>query len=169
VSSLAALLPIRKGAEQSVKRLVERLPAGGGSPFARIGSTHFARLVVISELVDRHDKRVAWQPARLFFSAEFDIPARGWLEALCTLLPREADEIFGACEGYPGSERPPAVKAWLLSHSVRPGFTVRGNPGATAGEIVDALALRERLIEFAVAARGLEPAELRRRFDEAFG
>jgi len=168
VNSLAALLPITEGAEKSAKRLIERLPAGRMSPFARIESTHFARLVVISDLIDRRDKRIPWQPARLFFSAEFDIPTAGWLEALCTLLPQEADEIFGACAGYPGSDRPPAVKAWMVAHAVRPGFSVRGNPDATAGEVVKALALREQLMAFAVDTRRLAPQALQRRFDGTF-
>jgi hypothetical protein len=49
---------------------------------------------------------------------------------------------------------------------VRAGFSVHGNPGATAADVERSLRLRERLISFAVEARGVDPEELKARFAE---
>jgi hypothetical protein len=159
-AGLAVLLPVLGGQEQTLGVRLEALPDGGESPFATLSSTHFARLVLVPGLRDGAERVVPGVPALLFFSAEFDLPVDGYLEALCALLPPEVDEIFELCGGYPGAASPPRFKRWLLDHRVPAGFSIQGNPGATAGEVVESLALRDRIIEFAVRTQGLEPEAL---------
>ena len=42
------------------------------------------------------------------------------------------------------------------------------NPGATVQDVVESLALRERVVAFAAAAQGLEAGALRERFLASF-
>lgn len=158
---LAALLPVLEGREGELRDALAAMPAGRASPFARIGATHFARLVVLDEFPGRNGGTLADMPACLFFGAEFDTSVAGYLEALCTLLPDEADAIFGICVGYPGANVPPLVRNWMLRHRVRPGFSIYGNPQASVRQVVDSLRLRERIIGFAVETRTLAPAALK--------
>ena len=159
-AGLAVLLPVLGGEEQTLGARLEALPDGDESPFASLSSTHFARLVLVPNMRDGADRVLPDVPALLFFSAEFDVPVSGYLEALCALMPREVDEIFELCEGYPGVASPRRFNRWLLDHRVPPGFSIQGNPGATAGDVVESLALRDRIIEFAVQTQGLEPEAL---------
>jgi hypothetical protein len=159
-AGLAVLLPVLGGQEQTLEARLTALPDGDESPFATLSSTHFARLVLVPNLRDGADRVLPGVPALLFFSAEFDLPVSGYLEALCTLMPREVDEIFELCEGYPGVASPPRFKRWLLDHRVPAGFSIQGNPGATAGDVVESLALRDRIIEFAVNTQRLGPEAL---------
>jgi hypothetical protein len=158
---LAALLPVQDEREAAVRNALAELSARPLSPFARIGSTHFARLVMVDEFPGPDGRPLGDVPACLFFGAEFEIPVAGYLEAICALMPDDADAVFGPCAGYPGANVPPLFAEWMLRHRVRPGFSLQGNPDATVREVVAALGLRERIIEFALATRALAPAPLR--------
>ena len=151
---LAALLPVLDGREDELGESLEAMPAGPASPFARIASTHFARLVLIDEFPGRNGGTLADMPACLFFAAEFDIPVAGYLEALCALLRDEADAIFGTCVGYPGANVPPLVTDWML-----------GNPEASVRQVVDSLMLRDWIIAFALETRSLPPVALKDTWD----
>jgi hypothetical protein len=160
----AALLPLREGEQERVRETLRCLPAGRGSPFARLPGTHFARLTLVPRLRDRRERELPDVPMCLFFAAEFDMLVGGYLETLCTVIPEQADEMFGCCTGYPGTGAPPAFASWMLDHRVPAGFSVHGNPGAAAGEVTKALELRERIIAFAVETRRLEPTALKERW-----
>lgn len=158
---LAALLPVRHDRIGELEEALRVMPAGRASPFARIGSTHFARLLLLPAFPGRDGEDLPDVPACLFFGAEFDIPVAGYLEALCTLLPDEADAVFGPCVGYPGASVPPSVTDWILRHRVSAGFSIHGNSQASVRQVVDSLRLREQIIRFAVETRTLEPAALK--------
>jgi hypothetical protein len=162
---LAALLPVLEGKEDELRGALEAMPGGPDSPFGRVGSTHFARLVVLDEFPGRNGRTLADMPTCLFFGAEFDATVVGYLEAVCALLPDEADAILGTCVGYPGADVPPLVVDWMLRHRVTPGFSIHGNPQAGVRQVIDSLSRRERIIEFAVETRTLPPAELKDAWD----
>jgi hypothetical protein len=157
----AALLPLWDGEEQRVRETLRSIPHGQASPFARLPSTHFARLTLVPRLRDRDKLELRSVPFCLFFAAEFEMFVGGYLETLCTSLRDQADPLFDRCVGYPGTGAPAAFVDWMLEHRVPAGFSVHGNPGATAAEVERSLGLRERIIAFAVETRGLEPAALR--------
>jgi hypothetical protein len=163
-TGFAAVLPLIDGAEASVRDALAALPNGPASPFAALPATHFVRLVLLPRFRDRNGHDLAGVPPCLFFAAESDMFAEGFLEALCTQLPGTADAIFGRCAGYPGAHGPPAFKRWMLDHRVRPGFSVLGNPGADAARVQRSLALREEIAAFALDAQRFDAAELHKRF-----
>jgi hypothetical protein len=148
----AALLPVLEADEEPVQDVLDALPTGPASPFARLSGTHFVRLVLL--------RPFGGLPALLFFAAEFDAFVGGFLEALCTTMPSQSDEIFGHCYRYPGTSAPPEFKRWMLAHRVRPGFTIIGNPGVSADEVGRCLGLRQHIIDFALETRHADAAEL---------
>ena len=81
---LAVLLPVLEGRRRELKEALAAMPAGRASPLARIGSTHFARLLLLESFPDRNGGTLPGMPACLFFAAEFDISAnvRRTLEVL---------------------------------------------------------------------------------------
>jgi len=165
-AGLTALLPIVPSHATVLGHLVAGLPGGEDSPFARLESTHFARLVVLPPQHYPAAKKPDNLPACLLFASEFDISAAGYLDLLCARMPETADSIFEHCSGYPGVSSPPAFGRWMLQHRIKAGFSVHGNAHATVGWIRRSLALRERLIEFAVANRGANPSALREAWAE---
>jgi hypothetical protein len=164
-AGLAALLPVRDGRKAELRRALAALSAQRPSPFARITSTHFARLVLVEKFPGRNGDPLSDMPACLFFAAEFDIAVAGYVEALGALLPAEAEAVFGPCEGYPGVNAPPLFADWLERHRVRAGFSLHGNPEARVGQVVHALGLRRRIIDFALETRGMDPGPLKAAWD----
>ena len=163
---LAVLLPVREGKKADLQKLLAGLPTGRKSPFACIGATHFARLLVVDDFPGPSGTPLADVPDCLFFGAEFDIPVAGYLEALCAVLPERALAVFALCAGYPGVDVPPLFADWMERHRVCAGFSLHANPRATVHEVVAALALREQIIEFALVTRTHGPAELRAAWED---
>ena len=159
-AGLTALLPIVPGRESELGSLVAGLPGGEESPFARLESTHFARLVVLPRQSYPVAKKPDNLPACLLFATEFDISPAGYLDLLCARIPAEAESIFRHCSGYPGVSAPRYFKRWIFDHRVKAGFSVHGNAHATVDRIRHSLALREQLIAFAMKTRDDDPATL---------
>ena len=56
----------------------------------------------------------------------------------------------------------------MRAHQIDSSLFASAHPDATVPGVLESLALRERIVDFAIAARGLEPAELQRRFRAEF-
>ena len=80
----------------------------------------------------------------------------------------EADEWWGRCAGYPGREDRAAFRAFVRARQAPAGLFQSAMPNATVGEVREALALRERVLDFAVAAQGLDAVALQERFRSTF-
>src|SRR5580704_4109196 len=80
------------------------LPRDHTSPFARVSSTHFARLVVMDDVV------FVGAPAReehlkskyLVFESNFDGDLDTYLRRMAQDIPTEVDAVWRHCIGYPG-------------------------------------------------------------------
>jgi hypothetical protein len=168
--SLTVLAPIVEGREDALTRHLDGLPGGAGSPLARVPGTHFARWVVIPDVVyegagQRHDHLKA---SRLLFTSNFDGPLDRYLEALRTGLGDEADAIWGHCLGYPVGGDAAAFAGWMRAHQLGSALFFAGYGDQTVGEVHTNLELRARVIEFALNAQGLPPEELQSSFRARF-
>ncbi len=56
----------------------------------------------------------------------------------------------------------------MRAHQIDSSLFASAHPDATVPGVLESLALRERIVDFAIAARGLEPGELQRRFRAEF-
>jgi hypothetical protein len=161
--SLTVVAPVVAGREQEARDAIEALPVGPDSPLAQLGGLHFSRIHVVSDLVfqgpqQRH--RDPLKASQLVFTSTVDGELAPYLDALRPI----ADTWWSFCVGYPGSADAAAFVGWVRDHQIDSSLFASAHPEATVPGVLESLALRERIIDFAVAARGLDPVELQRRF-----
>lgn len=168
-TAFMALTPIQPGSEGELRAYLEALRKDE-SPLARLGGTHFARWVILDDWVnDPSQPRQDHLESRyLIFTSNFDGPLDPYLDELCVKLAAEAREIWGRCVGCPPEATGPQLKAYLLHNKIDTGFFVAAYPHATVPQVKAAVDARERLIEFAVRAQAMAPADLQRAFAEEF-
>jgi hypothetical protein len=168
--SLTVLAPIVEGRESALTRHLDGLPGGDGSPLARVPGTHFARWVVISDVIyeGAGQRRDHLQASRLLFTSNFDGPLAPYLEALRTGLGEDADAIWGHCRGYPGRGDAAAFAGWMRAHQLVSALFFAAYGDQTVGEVHANLALRAHLIEFALGAQDLPPEQLQSGFRARF-
>jgi len=168
--ALTTFARVQPGQADELEAYLAELPKGAESPFARLGMLHVARVQLFRSLVhqgpaQRHTDTL--QNAHLVFTSTIDGELDPYLDALAERVP-EADEWWGRCAGYPGRDDVPAFRAWVRSKQVDTGLFQSAIPTAKVGEIQEALALRERVIDFAVDVQGLGAAALQERFRSTF-
>lgn len=155
--SFAAACELPAERIDAARAALARLPGGAASPFARLGGTHFARLVVLDVLP---------VPAVLL-AAEIDGDARRWVGRLSERAGRELDCVFEHCDAYPGSADAGPLWRYFAARRCRAGFSILSYGDASVPEIEAALALRSRLREFAERAAALDQAALREQWRTA--
>lgn len=169
--ALMVLTPIAPGAEPELRAYLERLrDRPGGSPFERLGRTHFARWVIVPDFVNdpSQPKEDHLGGPYLIFSSTLDGPLDTYLDELCTTLAAEAKEIWGRCVGCPPSAAGAELKRYLLHNQIDTGLFVAAYPDADVVEVRRCLDTRNRLIAFAQRAQRLGPKELRAAFVKEF-
>jgi hypothetical protein len=169
--ALTVLTPILDGHAAELTAHLEALPEGDASPLARVPGTHLGRWVVIDQVkYQGHGQRQrdALSASRLLFTSNFDGPLEPYLERLRTGLGEDADAIWDHCRGYPGHQDRSGFARWLRAHEIEAALFFAAYGGHTVEQVHSDLAKRTRLIEFALEAQGLEPAELKERFLERF-
>ena len=163
VYSLTVIAPVVAGREQEARDALEALPAGF---LAGLENLHFSRIHVVSGLVfqgpqQRH--RDELRASHLVFTSTFDGELEPYLEALRS----RADTWWQYCAGYPGSAGEEFVP-WVREHQLDSSLFASAHPDVTVPGVLESLALRERIVDFAIEARALGPAELQRRFRDEF-
>jgi deferrochelatase/peroxidase EfeB len=198
LSTITVLVPLREDAAPDVvAQRLDALGDGAASPFAASERTHFARLVVLPadlprlprpqrmrfayrvlDLVTHLGRRQRtdrlWRPY-LVFSAGYDLPdgdgesaVHAYALHLHRRLGGRADEIWGACEGYPGMRDGAAFARFISEHTLPARYTFTPKEGADVAGIRAALRLREQVVELAMSTAGGTPAQLRERFIATF-
>jgi hypothetical protein len=158
--SLTVIAPIVAGREDEARTAIEALPADF---LAGLPNLHFSRIHVVSDLVfqgPRQRWRDELRASHLVFTSTFDGELEPYLEALRPM----ADSWWQFCVGYPGED----FARWVRDHQLDSALFASAHPEAAVPGVLESLALRDRIIDFAIEARALEPAELQRRFREAF-
>ena len=167
---LTVMTPILDDHSSALAAVLAALGPEDASPLARVPGTHFARWVILDDVVYQggRQRRDALKAARLLFTSNFDGPLDGYLEALRTELADDADAVWGHCAGYPGRADAPAFAAYFRNHQLESALFFAAYGDQTVGQVRANVAQRTQLIEVALAAQGLEPAELQARFQAAF-
>ena len=167
---LTVFTPIVPGHEEAVRDTIERLPRGDDGPFSRLEHLHFARLQIFDHLVHQGPSQA---PDRLrftylVFTASFNGDRDEFLDAVAVRMPDEADSWWSHCVAYPGAADRAAFTRYLKHNQVPTHLFSSPYPTATVRDVRESLALRERVVDFVVAAQHLEPHLLQERFREAF-
>jgi hypothetical protein len=164
--ALTVLTPILDGHESKLVRRLDALGSGPDSPLARVPGTHFARWVVIDNVIYQggRQQRDSLAAGRLLFTSNFDGPVEPYIEGLRTNLGGEADEIWGHCAGYPGQEDSAAFARYMRGHQIDSSLFFAAYGGLKVDEVRANLDLRRRLMDFALRGQAMSPAELRDAF-----
>jgi len=168
--SLTVLTAIREGHESALARYLNALQGGTASPLATVARTHFARWVVLGDVVYQgRGTRDHLKLGQLLFTSNFDgQDLDSYLESLRTGLGGAADEIWSHCCGYPGSEDPAAFAAYIRKHHVESSLFFAAYGARTVEDVQSSLALRRSLIAFAMNSQGMAPATLQAAFERTF-
>jgi hypothetical protein len=165
LTTFAAILP---GHKDELQAYLASLPLGPDSPLARLSQLHLSRIHIFDELVAQPGHAAEKLDApQLVFTSSFDGSLERYCADICDKVP-EADEWWGHCAGYPGRSDKATFTAWIRAHHFDAQLFANAYPGATVQDVQRALATRERVIDFAVAAQGLDAAELQQRFRAEF-
>lgn len=165
VYALTVLAPVVPDQVDALQQTLERLPRRP-SPLSRVALAHFARWVVISDFVsDPNQPQAEHLPGPyLLFSATFDGDLEPFLEQLCVTIADEAEPIWSRCIASPVPARGEPLKAYLRRNQVQTGLFFAAYPQASVEEVVEALATRERTIDFAIRSQGMDDETLRQTF-----
>jgi hypothetical protein len=169
-STLTAIFAVRPSEEQTLAARLHRLAALDTSPFARLPATHYVRLAPFDRLgADRPGEEEEYLGAPyLLASVVFDGDPDRYLMSLARLCRQEVEEIFGCCEDWPGPSDLAAFAAWVRRHEYASLHHFGALP-ATAPQIVAALALRRRLVGFAIRTQDLPADDLHEAYLHEFG
>ena len=170
-TALSVLSPIRPERLESLEATLAALPLGEQSPLARVGTTHFARWVVIGQLVYEGggQKPDTLSSPYLLFTSNFDGPLDEYLEDLSRRSFREAHAVWSHCIGFPRGRAPEQLIDYLMSHRVDTTMFYSAYPKTTVAHIRESLALRRRFGDFVTRSQALDPSTLMRAFRSAFG
>jgi hypothetical protein len=162
------LAPVLAGRVDELQRTLEALPDEELSPLARVPGLHFARWVIVPDLVYGAEPQ---RPDRLrrpllIFTSTFDGSLDDHLAVLLEGLGESADAVWGHCDGWPGRGQ---GAEWLRAHRVNTGLFVAAYPEATVERVRRSLAARERLLALAEETQRADTEALRRRFLEELG
>jgi hypothetical protein len=168
--ALMTASPVLAGRVPALRTYLSRLPTGEKSPLARMGTTHFARWLVIDDLVYQGPPQVRdhLKSSYLIFVTNFDGPLGSYLDAIARLMPVEADAIWGHCVDYPGVADPTAFAGFVHRNQIDTTFFFSAYPDASVAQVRDSLRACKRFTDFAVSAQGMDPAALRREFIARF-
>jgi hypothetical protein len=168
---LTVLTPVIDGHETQLAHYLNGLGTGDQSPLAGVHGTHFARWVVIDDVIyegpDQGERDHLEHP-RLLFTSNFDGELAPYLEALRSGLGNAADAIWGHCIGYPGRDDAHAFAEYLRHHQIDSSLFFAAYGDRTVEDVKRSLALRSRFIDFALRAQGLPAAELKDAFLREF-
>jgi len=150
----------------SVRRYLATLPRTHNSPFARVPSTHFARLVVMDDVV------FVGAPAReehltsryLLFEATFDSDLDTYLARMAREIPDHVDSIWSHCVGYPGAVDPTAFVGYMKKCQVEATFSFADVSDRTVQQNLKALQVQSALAHFIERNQGRPATEIQMAF-----
>lgn len=169
--ALSVLCPIHPERLASLQRTLAELPLGSESPLAGTGTTHFARWVVIEQLVDEgHGQKLDHLSCPyLLFTSNTDGDLDGYLRRLCETSSRDLHRVWSHCIGYPTHSDDDSLITYLRRNQVDTSLFYSAYPSASVAQVLQALELRRRFIEFAVENQDSEDEALMASFRSEFG
>ncbi|MFP5317749.1 MAG: hypothetical protein ACLGI2_05580 [Acidimicrobiia bacterium] len=168
--ALTVLAPILAGHESALDAHLRGLPVGTGSPLARVPRTHFARWVIVPQPAYQGPpmRPDPWKSQYLVFTSCFDGDLPSYLDDLCRLIGSDVDAVWEHCVAYPGSADRAAFARYMRHNQIATEVYFAAYPDATVAQVRESLALRDRLVKFAIAVQGLSDTELYERWQEEF-
>ncbi len=150
----------------AIRMRLAALPRDEFSPFAKVSSTHLARLVVMDDVVyvgapscEEHLKS-----QYLVFETNFDGDLDTYLARLAREIPDEVDAVWQHCWGYPGVKNVDAFIAYMKKCQITTTFYFADVNDKTVQQTLIALQTQSAVAEFVEKAQGLSSSELQNAF-----
>jgi hypothetical protein len=172
VYGLTILSPILNGADGSISHdcairdYLEDLPRDHRSLFAKISSTHLARLVVMDDVVFVGTPAVEehLQSKYLVFETNFDGDLDTYLNRMAREAPEEVDAVWRHCVGYPGVQDPAAFAAYMKKCQIETTFFFADVNNKTVQQTLRALRVQSGVAHFIEANQGKSAGEIQAAF-----
>ena len=154
--------------EPAAGTAIESLPVGADSPLARLGGAallahpHLPRARVPGRRSSGSRDRL--RSSHLVFTSTFDGELEPYLDAICARLGAEADTWWGTAPATRQAATARRSAASVRDHQIDSSLFASAHPDASVRGVLESLALRERIVDFAAAAQGLAAAELQAAF-----
>jgi hypothetical protein len=150
----------------AIRLYLRALPVDQTGPFAKISSTHMARLVVMDDVVyfgmpscEEH-----LQAQYLIFESNFDGDLDTYLGRMAREAPEEVDAVWRHCDGYPGLKDVSAFIAYMKRCQVKTTFYFADVNNKTVQQTLRALQTQSAVAAFIEKNQGKPPDELQRAF-----
>jgi hypothetical protein len=150
----------------AIRMKLAGLPRDESSPFARVSSTHMARLVVMDDVVyvgmpacEEHLKS-----QYLIFETNFDGDLDTYLARMAREIPTEVDAVWQHCWGYPGVQDVGAFIAYMKKCQVTTTFYFADVNDKTVEETLRALQTQAAVAEFIEKNQGRPADEVQKYF-----
>jgi hypothetical protein len=172
VYGLTILAPIAdkpKGEDSpalAIRKYLAHLPVDENSPFAKVSSTHMARLVVMDDVVyvgsPAHEEHLRSQ--YLIFESNFDGELDDYLKRMAQEIPEHVDAIWTHCVGYPGVRNVDAFAAYMKKCQITTTFYFADVNNKTVQQTLQALATQKVLADFMQEHQGQPAADVQASF-----
>jgi hypothetical protein len=172
VYGLTILSPIINGAagdvshDCAIRDYLADLPRDHRSLFAKVSSTHLARLVVMDDVVfvGTPAREEHLQSKYLVFETNFD----GDLDTYLTRMAREApEEVYAVCQhcvGYPGVQDPAAFAAYMKKCQIETTYFFADVNNKTVQQTLRALKVQSGVAHFIEGNQGKSAGEIQAAF-----
>jgi hypothetical protein len=152
----------------AIRMYLSTLPRHRNSPFAKVSSTHFARLVVMDDVVyegmpscEEHLKR-----QYLIFESNFDGDLDTYLRAMASEIGDEVHEVWQHCIGYPGVSDVNLFVAYMKKCQIETTFYFAAVNDKTVPETLVALQTQSAVAAFIEKHQGQPVAVVQKAFGE---
>jgi hypothetical protein len=136
------------------------------SPFARVSSTHLARLVVMDDVVyfgmPSCEEHLNTQ--YLIFETNFDGDLDTYLDRLADKIPETVNAIWRHCVGYPGAEDRTAFKRYMKACQIETTFYFADVNNKTVQQTLRALQTQSAVAAFIERNQGRSAAHVQAAF-----
>ncbi len=150
----------------AIRKYLAHLPIDENSPFAKVSSTHLARLVVMDDVVfvgsPAHEEHL--QNQYLIFEANFDGELDDYLKRMAQEIPEHIDAVWTHCVGYPGVHSVEAFAAYMKKCQITTTFYFADVNNKTVQQTLEALSAQKALADFVEEHQGLPAADLQASF-----
>jgi len=150
----------------AIRRYLSHMPNGGNSPFAKVPGTHFARLVVMDDVVFVGSPTMEehLNSAYLVFICDFDGDLDSYLQSMARAIPDVLDEIWSNCVEYPGTADVGKFTKYMKKCQVTTTFYFADVNDKTLGQTFKALKIKSELADFVVKNQGQPAGTLQQAF-----
>jgi hypothetical protein len=158
--ALTLITPIVPGAAPDLRSVLESFGSGKESPLARLEDVHFARWVIVGQLLTDWDgapKRPSViESEYLLFSADLTAKAPdaaalpgSFLNQLAEI--EESREVWKHCVGFPATGDSDAVAKYLDHGRIQIDLYYAAFPDLTPAEIAHAIKVRRQFADFVLS------------------